>query len=379
MPRILLTYRRWLYLTIAISLLIVPFHIYIEESIHLELLLLAALIFTLITYAEIYLALNTAYVPLWRMSGNPDLLVLANIDPATVRRSIWSAFMSGNRWLTLGSLVIVRLTAAIGMSHRLHIDHRFFWPLYDNLPLRYVSHNFKYPWYSDWEYWWPVWWQYGLAIIVLMIFAVLEARLLIALGSTVNSIRNLAARWRPISFVMLRVGTVLISFICVLGLGAARPYVQPTIWATGDLSCIGKNGVIDPLEVASYWGVSDPIGWCRDNFMRHQSRRIIEAGQFAVTGLMDGALLHAANLMRPNLSRHFHTDSLIYAPGAKWSEPRNGWSNSSFGYLGVRWNITAWGYVARMILSVLISALLYTALTDILFRRSRYSIRRSAD
>lgn len=352
LPCWLWPHRYLLYLTAALGLLSVPAAIgYVRSALLLAALGVALAVLTLVVYAEIFNAAERGSIRYRKMTGQPDLLTLADTHPIRNRAEVWHVLTGGARWLTLLSLAVGRLAFALAASHYLHI-------YIPNSALRifgYVSHN------GYFELWWPVWWQIALAAGVLVAFTWAEAALMVAWASLLYGRIRRRGRLRFGLFIGGRLALGIGALAAVgfgyavtdwaLNLGAhpqARDFLVYACYSSGDYL---------PMADALTYGLCDEIA------TKHTVRRAAETVQIGLFSLFDGGTMAASSMMRPHLTYRFRGEGLSARP--QLITPNGG----GFGTPAISyWLISPWRLILRMLLAVVLGLLAMRLMTWALWR-----------
>ncbi|MCU0464856.1 MAG: hypothetical protein MUF38_09835 [Anaerolineae bacterium] len=352
LPRWLWPHRYLLYLTVALGLLSVPAVVgYVRSAPLLTALGVALAVLTLVVYAEIFNAAERGSIRYRKMTGQPDLLTLADTQPIHNRAEVWQFLTGGARWLTLLALAVGRLAFALAASHYLHI-------YIPNSALRifgYVSHN------GYFELWWPVWWQMALAAGVLIAFTWAEAALMVAWASLLYGRIRLRGRLRFGLFIGGRTALGILALAAVgfgytitdwvLNLGPyprARMFMLDACYVGGDYMVLAA-------------ALTDEL--CDEIAAKHAVRRTAETVQIGLFSLFDGGTMAASSLMRPQQTYRFRGEGLSARP--QLITPSGG----SFGRpIVTYWLISPWRLILRVLLAVVLGLLAMRFMTWALWR-----------
>lgn len=354
MTQWMMRHRRWAYLAYALGMLSIPFATgYIDSADEVRGLFYALIPLTLIAYGELFLAVEHGSLNYRKMTGNPDLLILADTQPSHTFSAMWWAWVGGWRSVTLIALIIGRFVVALGVSHYLHL----YIPSSTLKMFAYVSHNGYY------LYWWPVWWQMALAFGLLTVLALVESVSMIALATLIYTRVRRRVQWRQLAFVSARLVWGMMGLFGAWLLFPALEAVQHLGGYTlasqyPTYICYDINGDYAPLML--------PEPLCRDILISQQIRRVGETAQIALITQLDGGILTAASVMRPHQKYRFRGKFLEYRP--RLVNP----NINSFSYQTTYWLISPWWLVFRMIFAGILSALLMRGVTVWLWRLARY-------
>ncbi len=356
MTHLIVRHRRWVYLAYALGMLSVPFAVgYVDDVGIIQALLLALIALSIAAYAEMFAAAERGSLNYRKMTGNTDLLILADTHPAHTAKHVWDALTGQFRWLTLAALVIGRFAVALALSHYLHI----YIPSSALRIFAYVSHNGYY------LHWWPVWGQMALALAVLTAFALAESGLMIALATLIYTRVRRRTQWR-LMMVMggrlaLGMGGVLGVILLFYAMSAALDlgeYPQARDYPT--YICYNFKGYYDDTSGRL------SAGLCREIALKHQLRRVGETAQIALFSQLDSGLMTAASLMRPQQTVRFRGEGLAYRP--QYVNP----NINNFSYQTTYWMISPWWLIIRMGFAAIFGVLILRGLTRLLWRGARY-------
>lgn len=365
-------WRAWLLLSLIVMLLTsIPFSLYItDQRADLLLMMIQVMIGAhFIVSIRTLLVVNTTFARLRQMTGNMDLLQLPGVDAHTLIFGNWQTIIQ-KAALPHFLLVLPKLGLALGIAQHLHINWTFpqinLCHNYPNNPFCYISHN-SISGYIDYDLWNPTILQFSLALAVVLLFTYAEVRLLVALGIWINTTPFNRPETRLIFALLLRVSLVGVALISFNQLYILRSnfLISPSY------TCYNQAG-----NYAPYFNTYFTFDQCME-FQHHRNiLRGIDTFQVSLFSLSDHAIMLSANMMRPNLSRQYHMDTLNFEFKPILTllvEDSNNW----WGYKDSQWQISAWRFIFRMFASAILGLVLYSVLTyAFLYSAQQLAVRR---
>lgn len=370
MPAVRFPIRPWLYLAAAAVLLAVPLVQYTDTPEQLAFVAFGTLIVTLAAHVEVLGAVRCSRLP--QMRGQPDMLRLSMYRIGQAERDVWRGLWRSGRWTVVAALVLARFALALALTHYLYL---FFLHVHNapvigdglNALLRsvnYYGHNeFNYPPFRpEFVFLDAAAWQKVLALALISALALAETRFVMMLGLLLCTGPRWLQRHLAGSAGLVRVALAGIGVVVALQLAFA-PWL-PYQWITApSMICLEKQSAAEEIFRQSYSWYSQP---CRGIALE----RVVMAGAEAAMMLglvpLDGAILTAANIMRPAVGRdaadernvlrthHEFVYSSFAQPGRS-ARPSavTGYSNSPI-WLTVRMMLVVFCSIAMLLMTVIV-------------------------
>ncbi|MBK9124807.1 MAG: hypothetical protein IPM16_17040 [Chloroflexi bacterium] len=369
MPAVRFPIRPWLYLAAA-GLLAVPLAQYTDTPEQLAVVAFGTLLVTLAAHVEVLGAVRRSRLP--QMRGQPDLLRLSMFRIGRAERDVWRGLWHSGRWTVVAALIFARFALALALAHYLYL----FFLYVHNVPvigdgLNALLRTVNY--YGQNVYTYPPYppsvvfldaavWQKALAVALIAALTLAEARFVMMLGLLLCTGPRWLQRHLAGAAGLIRIAIAGVGVVVALQLAFA-PWL-PYQWITApSMICLDKQSVAEEIFRQSYSWYSQP---CRGIALE----RVVMAGAEAVMLLgltpLDGAILTATNVMRPQVGRDAADErdvlrmhhEFVYTSSAQPGRSARpyavtGFSNSPV-WLTVRMTLVVFSSLAALLMAVIV-------------------------